>query len=112
MPQDASLLPCPCCGYRTIEDPCGWDICRVCWWQDDGQDNEDANEPYGGANCELSLTEARINFLTIGISEADRPDLRPGQEDPSQYERGRVFVLSEDGRGVSEPATGWSARLD
>lgn len=28
---------CPCCGYRTLEEPPGtFDICEICFWEDDG----------------------------------------------------------------------------
>ncbi|MBI3807578.1 MAG: hypothetical protein HY281_08725 [Nitrospirae bacterium] len=37
-------------------------ICQVCLWHDDGQDDLNADEVWGGPNYELSLTEARQNF--------------------------------------------------
>lgn len=45
-------------------------MCPVCWWEDDGQDDHDANEVRGGPNGSLSLTQARMNFLSCGASEA------------------------------------------
>ena len=33
---------CPCCGRRTICERGCYEICRVCWWEDDGQDNDQA----------------------------------------------------------------------
>lgn len=34
----------------------------MCWWEDDGQDNGDADVVRGGPNGELSLTNARRNW--------------------------------------------------
>ncbi|WP_230686426.1 CPCC family cysteine-rich protein [Catellatospora vulcania] len=61
---------CPCCGYLTLEWRGYHQICHVCFWQDDGQDDHDADEEYGGANGRLSLTEARRNFARWGACEA------------------------------------------
>ena len=38
---------CPCCGFRTLDDRGGDDICPVCFWEDDGQDDHDADEVRG-----------------------------------------------------------------
>jgi hypothetical protein len=59
---DGSLYPCPCCGERTLPERGGYYICRVCDWEDDGQDNHDADEVRGGPNGSLSLTQARQAF--------------------------------------------------
>ncbi|NIP43329.1 MAG: hypothetical protein GWN61_14025, partial [candidate division Zixibacteria bacterium] len=30
------IYTCPCCGYRTLDDPPGsYDICGICFWEDD-----------------------------------------------------------------------------
>ncbi len=57
---------CPCCGYLTLDERGGWDICAVCFWEDDGQDDKDADEVRGGPNGSLSLTAARRNFDLFG----------------------------------------------
>jgi len=46
-------------------------ICRVCFWEDDGQDDADADVVRGGANGRLSLTMARRNFEAIGACDDD-----------------------------------------
>jgi hypothetical protein len=38
-------LRCPCCGYLTLMERAGYEICDVCWWEDDGQDDPHADEP-------------------------------------------------------------------
>jgi hypothetical protein len=61
---------CPCCGYLTLRERGADDICQVCFWEDDGQDDHDADIVRGGPNRNLSLTAARDNFVRIGASEA------------------------------------------
>jgi hypothetical protein len=39
----------------------------VCFWEDDGQDDHDADEVRGGPNGLLSLAEARIAFKQYGV---------------------------------------------
>ncbi|SDZ27288.1 CPCC family cysteine-rich protein [Thermoactinomyces sp. DSM 45892] len=58
--------PCPCCGYLTrIEKEYGtYDICPVCWWEDDDIQAKHPDHP-GGSNDE-SLNEARENFKKFG----------------------------------------------
>jgi hypothetical protein len=74
--------PCPCCGYLTLEERGGDDICPVCFWEDDGQDDHDADEVRGGPNYELSLSVARSNFRRIGAaSERVLTFVRPPQPD-------------------------------
>lgn len=60
-PEDGPY-PCPCCRYITLPTRGGYDICPVCFWEDDGQDDPVADEVWGGPNYELSLTAARANF--------------------------------------------------
>jgi hypothetical protein len=100
--------PCPCCGWRTLEKLRNWEICLVCWWEDDGVDNDRANEVMGSPNGYMSLAQARHAFLTCGIYDPERTDLRELQDMPEMYARGRVFTLDADGRTVREPATRWS----
>src|SRR5689334_2039787 len=78
MPQKQSLrsarFDCPCCGYRTLADHAGFEICILCWWEDDGQSDLDADQVRGGPNGDQSLTAARANFrhhLTMYPSERD-----------------------------------------
>lgn len=60
------MSPCPCCGYLTIgEQPPGmFEICPVCFWEDDNVQFEDPNYT-GGAN-RVSLNQARENFKLFG----------------------------------------------
>jgi len=60
---------CPCCGCKTLDERGGHDICPVCFWEDDGQDDADADTVRGGPNGSLSLTAARRNYREFGACE-------------------------------------------
>ena len=59
---------CPCCGFPTLSERGGYDICILCNWEDDGQDDKDADAVLGGPNGDLSLTQARDNFQKFSSS--------------------------------------------
>jgi hypothetical protein len=61
---------CPCCQFRTLDEKAAYDICPVCFWEDDGQGDADADLVRGGPNKELSLTVGRENYKRIGASDA------------------------------------------
>lgn len=56
------LYPCLCCGYLTRSETSNgdYDICSVCFWEDDPVQAEDND--YGGGANEPSLNQARENF--------------------------------------------------
>jgi hypothetical protein len=60
---------CPCCGFKTLYGRGQDEICPVCFWHDDGQDEADAECVLGGPNGSLSLRQAQINFKQIGAIE-------------------------------------------
>jgi hypothetical protein len=60
---------CPCCGFKTLLGRGQDEICSVCFWQDDGQDESDSKEVWGGPNGTLSLHKAQENFKLIGAAE-------------------------------------------
>jgi hypothetical protein len=63
------VFGCPCCGYKTIAEPGCFEICAVCFWEDDGQGDADADIARGGPNGVLSLSGARANFKLYGASD-------------------------------------------
>jgi len=69
MSRNGNKYTCPCCGYKTLpEKPPGtFNICDICFWEDDGYqlDNPDYE---GGAN-HPSLRQAQKNFLDFGATE-------------------------------------------
>jgi hypothetical protein len=60
------LYSCPCCGYPTLSERGGYEICDLCWWEDDGQDDHDADVFRGGPNKHYSLSAARTNWGRYG----------------------------------------------
>jgi len=52
---------CTCCGYPTLRALGEFDICFLCCWEDDGQDDADADLVRRGPNRSFSLVEAREN---------------------------------------------------
>ncbi|MBS0274629.1 MAG: hypothetical protein JSR55_09555 [Proteobacteria bacterium] len=58
------LLPCACCGSRTIRNRDAFEICPICGWEDDPTQVRDINLA-GGANRE-SLAQARAAWLNHG----------------------------------------------
>ena len=58
---------CPCCDYYTLSCRAGYEICRVCYWEDDGHDFNRLDQ-ISGAN-HISLREARGNFTSMGAAD-------------------------------------------
>ena len=62
---------CPCCGYDTLkEEPPGtYQICSICFWEDDPIQFSDPDYE-GGANS-VTLRKAQINFEKFGACEEE-----------------------------------------
>ncbi|MGO9112146.1 MAG: CPCC family cysteine-rich protein [Thermoguttaceae bacterium] len=60
---------CPCCGYKTLDEkpPGTYDICPVCFWEDDQIQYVDPDYE-GGANV-VSLRQAQRSFFEFGVSD-------------------------------------------
>jgi hypothetical protein len=58
-------VTCPCCGYPTLKRKARHDICELCNWEDDGEDDlgEGGSTVPGGANGSYTLALARKNFI-------------------------------------------------
>lgn len=79
---------CPCCGYKTLDEkpPGTYEICTLCFWEDDPIQFEDPDYE-GGANS-ISLRTAQQNVVRIGVSEecyAGRGDKRPLFEKDTEW---------------------------
>lgn len=64
-----SIYPCPVCGFLIFDEPPGsYDICPICFWEDD---IVQLAFPLmsGGANT-LSLAESQKGFMSAGVSDA------------------------------------------
>jgi hypothetical protein len=82
LPPGGGPYACPCCGYLTLDARGQFQICPVCFWEDDGQDDHDAAVVRGGPNHDLSLARARTNFAAFGASSRRRLDhVRPPHDE-------------------------------
>jgi hypothetical protein len=60
---------CPCCASLTVPTRGQYESCPVCYWEDDGQDDHDADLVRLGPNGPLSLTQARTNYAAFGACD-------------------------------------------
>ena len=92
--KDGIRFPCPCCGYLTLPERGVYEICILCNWEDDGQDDPLANEVWGGPNGEYSLAEARRNFgLFLIMYDTAKGSTRLGGPDSSaEIEAKRTMI--------------------
>lgn len=87
-----ALVACPCCSHRTLDERGGYDICPVCFWEDDGVDDPGTSS---GPN-HLTLGEARRNFAAFGaVTRRERAFVDP--QGPQKYPR------APEGPGPSGP---------
>jgi hypothetical protein len=82
----ADRFVCPCCGYRTLSEQGTYEICTVCWWEDDP--DEDPELQIAGPNG-MALAEARRNFETYG---AMSEQMRKLARDPLPEEMPRADI--------------------
>lgn len=68
-PKEDNFYRCPCCHHKTLTERGSYEICPVCFWEDDGQDDLDAAAVKGGPNEKLSLIQARENYLRFGACD-------------------------------------------
>lgn len=57
-----NLFCCPCCNFKTLDERGQYFICKVCFWEDDGNNDE---TKYSSVN-RMFLREARENFIKEG----------------------------------------------
>ncbi|PNG17910.1 CPCC family cysteine-rich protein [Streptomyces cahuitamycinicus] len=80
-PAPEELLPCPCCGHRTPGELWAYEICPVCYWE---EDPFQLRHPTAGTgpNHGLNLIEAQANYRRLGaVTEEMRRYVRPPRED-------------------------------
>lgn len=58
---------CPCCDYFSLARRGEYEICRVCFWEDSGQDL-DRLDQHSSPN-HMTLREGRQNFFEFGACE-------------------------------------------
>ncbi len=58
MKDKKKLIPCKCCGANCIQESGNYEICSICFWEDDGISDENT---YSNVN-HLTLKEAKANY--------------------------------------------------
>jgi hypothetical protein len=100
----SARFDCPCCGYRTLAGRAGFEICILCWWEDDGQSDMDADQVRGGPNGDLSLTAARANFRDhLTIYRRERDTRIGGKDSVLEVQAKRTIMSALDGLRAGSP---------
>lgn len=61
---------CPCCGFKTLDDPFSYDICEVCYWEDDPTQLEYPALELGPNDGSLCEEQAKIlKAISVTIKE-------------------------------------------
>jgi hypothetical protein len=95
----------------------GYEICPLCNWEDDGQDDPHADEVWGGPNGSYSLSQARNNFHShLIMYDPPPPDGHTsGRDSPRALDAKRQIVAAfermRSARDASEVAELW-AKID
>jgi hypothetical protein len=93
----SARFDCPCCGYRTLDERAAYDICILCWWEDDGQGDGDADAVRGGPNRGLSLSAARDNFRDhLTVYPLDGDTRVGGRDSPLETQAKRTIMSALD----------------
>lgn len=75
------MLACPCCQHLTLSQRGAYDICPVCYWQDDPIDEWAPDDP-SWANGGITTAQGRENFLAIGACRQEHvPHVRAANPD-------------------------------
>jgi Cysteine-rich CPCC len=99
---EAARATCPCCGYPMITGRAAYEICPLCGWEDDGQDDPErapsgAPRPdvvAGGPNHDYALSEARENFARYLTMY--RPTDRDFEHERAQTDIKRRIIAAYD----------------
>ena len=59
------LMQCDCCDYFTIPMGDDYEICPICFWEQDAFGIAEPSEP-SNANHGITLSQGRANFLALG----------------------------------------------
>ncbi len=65
----APRYECECCGFKTLLNPGHYDICDVCWWEDDRPTTARRGPDAPSGPNRISLRDARANFRASGASK-------------------------------------------
>jgi hypothetical protein len=82
---------CACCGYKTIDEKGLYEICPICFWEDDSVQEAD---PWfeGGANAP-SLYTAQSNYKKYGaMEERFKTNVRAANSTDKKDEKWRELI--------------------
>lgn len=81
MTEENNPVKCPCCNLPTLSEIAAYEICTVCGWEDDGQNDDNSEKVLGGPNKDYSLNEARANFKKFNSMYREGDELFPTNKD-------------------------------
>jgi hypothetical protein len=99
--QQLQICTCPGCAYPTLISRGHYQICDVCNWEDDNQDDKTADEVWGGPNGKLSLTANRIAIgnvlIKIAASQKTKVFIEPAHalKIITHYKRKKIDIRKE-----------------
>jgi cysteine-rich CPCC protein len=96
MTKNKERYACPACGYLVFSEPAGsYDICPICFWEDDLVQLA-FPDMAGGAN-KVSLIEAQNNFAKFGVSEQKfKGNVRKASEEDARDDLWRPIDIDQD----------------
>lgn len=89
---------CPCCGYRTLDRFHDYQICTICYWEDDPYQFENIDET--GAN-HVSLRLGQKNYKRFGACEKDmckyirKPNKNDVYDEPKIINEKRIITVQD-----------------
>ena len=102
-PPGGVRVTCPCCGFPMLGKPAAYEICRLCVWEDDGQDTPNADEVWGGPNHGYSLADARTNFDLYLTTYRPGADTRIGGPDTQREKEIKGEIIAAFERMMDDP---------
>lgn len=52
---------CPCCGALSLDEERDWDICELCWWEDDPYQSDNPDSDGGPNHSSLNKCKNKFN---------------------------------------------------
>ncbi|MBE9583556.1 hypothetical protein IM792_03770 [Mucilaginibacter sp. JRF] len=62
-------VTCPCCGYITLSNVGEYNVCLICYWEDDPVQRN--NPDYDSGTNKFILRQAQKNYMEYGVSDYD-----------------------------------------
>jgi hypothetical protein len=100
-------VDCPCCGYQTLTERDMYQICSVCFWEDDCADDyrcvglDPGNDGWSFAN-RVTLSQARANYALLGACVKEMvKNTRPPQPGEIAIKQARAVAAVDPVDGVT-----------